>query len=117
MEINREKERDRNKVNRIKLDLEELRRVKRKKLSRMKIFIHRSQKKQNKHTDEKMEGKGENAADLRTYSGFLLSSPPKISLKSSMFEVSAYVIVCQWEVELKAGRTDRKTDTESEEVR
>lgn len=34
------------------------------------------------------------SADLMTYSGFLSSSLPGISLKRSMFEVPAYVIVC-----------------------
>lgn len=65
-----------------------------------------------------MEGRKKNAADLMTYSGFLWSSLPRISLKRSMFEVSAYVIVClSVGGGAGGGRTERKTDTECEEVR
>ncbi len=65
-----------------------------------------------------MEGKKKNAADLMSYSGFLQSSLPRISLKSSMFEVSAYVKVClSVGGGAGGGGTDRKTDTECEEVR
>lgn len=50
---------------------------------------------QQKLTGQEIEGKKEkHAADLMTYSGFLWSSLPRISLKRSMFEVSAYEIAC-----------------------
>lgn len=56
-----------------------------------------------------MEGEKTNAADMMTYSGFLWSSPPRISLKRSMFEVSAYVIVClSVGGGAEAGKTERQ---------
>lgn len=56
----------------------------------MKIFVCVERK--HNHTEQEMEGEKKNATDMMTYSGFLWSSPPRISLKRSMFEVSAYVM-------------------------
>lgn len=82
----------------------------------MKIFVRVERKHNSARARRwKVERKTQ---DLMTYSGFLSSSLPRISLRGSMFEVSAYVIVC-----LSAGGgaggggTDRKTDTECVEVR
>lgn len=55
---------------------------------------------------------------LMTYSGFFESSFPRIPLKRSMFEVSAYLIACLSVADgAGGGGTDRTTETECEEVR